>query len=250
MKGFVRLLLLGLLFALPGMPCPAGAAESLRAAVASNFIQPFREMAAAFQAQTGIAVEATYASSGTLYNQILAGAPYDLFLSADEDCPTFLFQAEVSEKPFVYARGRVILWSSRKDFCRADNWQTALREGSAKRVSLANPATAPYGLAAIAVLEKAGLQNALKSRLIFSQDIAQAFQHASTGAVDACLCAASCLAAAEGRAGCHYELGEAAEVSQGACVLKRTKKPELARRIAAFLLTPQAVEIKSRYGYR
>ncbi len=250
MKGFVRLVLLGLLLALTGMPCPAGAADSLQAAVASNFIQPFREMAAAFRAQTGIAVEATYASSGTLYNQILGGAPYDLFLSADEDRPTFLFQAEVSEKPFVYARGRIILWSSRKDFCRADDWKTALRGGSVKRVALANPATAPYGLAAMAALEKTGLQNAMKSRLVFSQDITQAFQYAATGAVDACFCSASCLATEEGRAGCHYELGENAEVIQAACVLKRTKKQDLARRLAAFLLAPQAASIKSRYGYR
>jgi molybdate transport system substrate-binding protein len=250
MKCFVRRMALGLWLAFLWAPGPAGAAESLRVAVASNFIQPFKEMVAAFQSLTGIAVEATYASSGQLYNQVLGGAPYDLFLSADEDRPTFLFQAEMAEKPFVYARGRVILWSSRKDFCLSSNWKKALGEGGVKRIAVANPATAPYGVAAIAALEKTALREALKSRLVFAQDVVQAFQYASTGAADACFCAMSCLATEEGQAGCFYELGEASEVVQSACVLRRTKKREFSHRFAAFLLSPQAAAIKKAYGYR
>jgi len=250
MKGFVRRMLLGLWLVLLWTPCPADAAEPLRIAVASNFMQPFKEMAAAFQAESGVPVEATYASTGTLYNQILGGAPYDLFLSADEDRPTFLFQAEISDKPFVYARGRIVLWSSRKDFCLASDWKKALGEAGVKRIALANPATAPYGLAAMSVLEKAALQKALASRLVFAQDIIQAFQYASTGAVDACFCAMTCLVTEEGRAGCHYELGEASEVIQSACVLRRTKKRELSHLFAEFLLSRQAAAIKSGYGYR
>lgn len=250
MKGFIRPMIVGLWLLILGVPCPAGAAESLRVAVASNFIQPFKVMAGAFQASTGIEVEATYASSGVLYSQILGGAAYDLFLSADEDRPTFLFQAEMAEKPFVYARGRVILWSSRKDFCLAGDWKKALGEAGVKRIALANPATAPYGLAAMSVLEKAALQKALASRLVFAQDIIQAFQYASTGAVDACFCDMTCLVTEEGRAGCHYELGEASEVIQSACVLRRTKKRELSHLFAEFLLSRQAAAIKSGYGYR
>jgi molybdate transport system substrate-binding protein len=250
MMSFSRRMILGLLLVLLWAPCPAGAAESLRVAVASDFMQPFREIAGAFQAETGTAVEATYASSGMLYDRILGEASFDLFLSADEDRPTFLFQVEMAERPFVYAKGRVVLWSSRKDFCLAGSWKEALGEAGVKRISLANPATATYGFAAMAVLETASLQKTLKSRLVFAQDINQAFRYASTGVADACFCAMSCLATEEGRAGCHYELGEASEVIQSACVLRRTKKRELSRRFAGFLLSPQAAAIKSRYGYR
>ncbi len=250
MTGFVRLALFGLCLVFLSAPCHAGAAESLRAAVASNFMQPFRELAAAFQAETGIAVEATYASTGTLYNQILGGAPFDLFLSADEDRPAFLFQAEVAEKPFVYATGRIVLWSSRKDFCRAGSWREALGDASVKRIALASPATAPYGLAAMAELEKAGLRRAMMSRLVFAQDVSQAFHYASTGAVDACFCAASCLVTQEGRDGCHYDLGEASEIVQAGCILKRTKEGGAARRLAAFLQSGQASAIRNRFGYR
>ena len=232
------------------MPRPAIAAESILVAVASNFMQPFKELASAFDAQTGITVEVTYASSGVLYNQIIEGASYDLFLSADEDRPTFLFQAEVAEKPFIYARGRVILWSSRKDFCRADDWKQALSGGDVKRIAMASPATSPYGVAAIAVLEQSSLRKALQNHMVYAQDVAQAFQYASMGAADVCFCAVSCLATVQGRSGCFYEMDKAADVIQSACVLRRSKKREFAQRFAVFLLSPEADEIKKRYGYR
>jgi len=102
-------------------PAPSNAAEGLTIAVAANFISPFKEIAAAFDSKNKIKIEATFASTGSLYAQIINGAPYDAFLSADEEKPETLFTKGLSDMPFIYAVGKVVLWGSQKDFCTAKN---------------------------------------------------------------------------------------------------------------------------------
>ena len=136
-------------------PAFSFAADGLKAAVAANFMVPFKEIAAAFEKQTKIKVEATYSSTGSLYGQIVNGAPYDVFLSADEETPRSLFEKGMSEKPFLYATGRVVLWGGGKEFCGAKDWKEALRRPGVRKIALANPVTAPYGAAAEAALKKA-----------------------------------------------------------------------------------------------
>jgi molybdate transport system substrate-binding protein len=225
------------------------AQERLNAAVAANFIQAFTEISQAFERKTGVRVEATFSSSGNLYGQIVNGAPYDLYLSADEERPARLNKEGAGERPFVYARGRCVLWSARKDFCRAGDWRTALRDEDVKRVAVANPETAPYGTAARAALVKAGLWEALKQKWVFAQTIAQAFQYASTSATAAGFCAYSSVMSDEGKKGCFYRIEEAPAIVQSACILKRTPHRASAEAFAAFLISPEAGAIKDRYGY-
>jgi len=231
-------------------PLPAAAQEKLSAAVAANYIAAFKEITAAYEKKTGVTVEATFASSGTLYAQITNGAPYDIFLSADEDRPARLHRAGTADTPFVYAQGRCVLWSARKDFCRAKDWRAALMGEKVKRIALANPETAPYGTAARQALQKAGLWETLEKKLVIAQTIAQAFQYASTEAVDAGFCALSSAVSVQGANGCFYEVEEAPAVVQSACILKRTNSRPAAERFAAFLLSPEAAAIKVRFGYR
>ena len=115
---------IGLMFTLLWVPIVQ--AESLKAAVAANFIEPFNEIAAVFEKETNVKVDATFSSSGNLYAQIINGAPYDLFLSADEERPAALFQKGIATKPFVYAVGRVVLWGKEKNFCGDHDWQAAV----------------------------------------------------------------------------------------------------------------------------
>ena len=229
---------------------PAVAQEKLSAGVAANYIAAFKEIAAAYEKRAGVTVEATFASSGTLYAQITNGAPYDIYLSADEDRPARLHQAVIADEPFVYAKGRCVLWSARKEFCRARDWRTALAGEGLKRIALANPETAPYGAAVRQALQKAGLWEVLEKKRVVAQDIAQAFQYASTEAVDAGFCALSSAVSAQGAKGCFYEVEEAPEVVQSACVLKRTKSRQGAERFAAFLVSPEAEAIKVKFGYK
>ena len=239
---------LALAAALLPAPTEAWATERLHIAVAANFIQPFKELAALFETREGVQIDATFASSGTIFNQIANGAPYDLFLSADEQRPQLLEKNGLAEKPFVYARGEVVLWSARRDFCRSDDWKQALKT-SRGRIAVANPKTAPYGTAAMTALDGAGLRPLLESRIVQAQDIAQTFHYASTEAVDAGFCALSGALTETGRKGCFYPLAEAPPIVQGACILKKTGQRRAAEAFAAFLISEEAQRIKGRFGY-
>jgi molybdate transport system substrate-binding protein len=231
-------------------PSSALAQEKISVAVAANFIQTFKELASAFEKKDMVRIETTFASSGSLYSQIMNGAPYDMFLSADEDRPKRLYDAGLGGVPFIYARGQVILWSANKEFCGASDWQVALRTKDVKRLAIANPEIAPYGMAAKKALEHAGIWDQLKGKLVNAQDVAQAFQYATTGAVDASFCAHSSLSSPEGRNGCYYEIKDAPDIVQSAIVLKRAGDRAAIGKFAVFLVLPEAEIIKKKYGYR
>ncbi|MDD5233082.1 MAG: molybdate ABC transporter substrate-binding protein [Syntrophales bacterium] len=230
-------------------PLPALAQDKLSAAVAANFISAFKELAARFEAKTKTKVEGTFSSTGALYSQIVNGAPYDIFLSADETRPAVLFRDGIADKPFVYARGRVILWSADENFCKGPSWQDALKYRKIKKIAIANPLTAPYGAAAQTALRKAGLWDTLQDKLVIAQNIAQSFQYANTLAVDACFCALSVTAAPEGKRGCYFPVSEAPETVQSACLLKKSKNRAAAQQFSAFLNSPEGTEVRMKYGY-
>ncbi len=227
----------------------AFAEEKISVAVAANFISAFKEMAADFEAKTKIKVEGTFSSSGNFYAQITNGAPYDLFLSADEERPGKLNKDGLAEAPFIYAKGQAVLWAANKDFCKAKTWQDALKIEQVKKISIANTQTAPYGTAAKKALEKVGMWDSLQTRLVNAQDIAQSFQYASTSAVEAGFCAMSATVSDEGKKGCFYVIGEAPEIIQSACILKRTASRAAVDKFVEFLNSSAAKDIKVKYGY-
>jgi molybdate transport system substrate-binding protein len=195
-------------------------------------------------------VNATFASSGHLSGQIIHGAPYDIFLSADEDRPAVLSQKGLAEKPFVYARGQAVLWSAKKELCSASGWQEVVKHPSVKRIAIAAPAVAPYGAAAMAALEKRRIRDSLQQKLVYPENIAQAFQYAVTESVDAAFCALSSALSEEGKKGCYFEVSEAPPIVQGGCVLMRAKDRETVKKFANFLNSQEANSIKKKYGYK
>jgi molybdate transport system substrate-binding protein len=231
-------------------PFSALAQEKISVAVAANYISAFKEIAADFEAKTKIKVEGTFSSTGNLYSQIVNGAPYDLFLSADEERPAKLNKDGVADAPFIYAQGQAVLWSANKDFCKTKTWQDALKKESVKKIAIANIKTAPYGAAAKEALEKSGMWDVLQSKLVYAETIAQSFQYANTSAVDAGFCAMSATASPEGKKGCFFVINEAPDIIQSACVLKRTTNRAAVDKFAEFLASPAAKEIKIKYGYR
>ncbi len=222
----------------------------LRIAVAANFINPFNEIKNEFEKKEGIKVEGVFTSTGSLYNQIINGAPYDIFLSADEERPEALFKAGLSDKPFVYAKGAVVLWSRNKNFCSRKEWRESLVSNELKKIAIANPLTAPYGTSAMKALDKSGIAAEIKDKTVTAQTVAQSFQYASTGAVDAAFCAMSAVVSKEGKKGCYYIIEDAPPVVQSACVLKRSGNYLMAEKFAEFLLSPEAGKIKLKYGYK
>lgn len=231
-------------------PFSALAQEKISVAVAANFIAAFKEIAADFEAKTKIHVEGTFSSTGNLYSQIVSGAPYDLFLSADKQRPAILQKDGLADRPFVYARGQAILWAADRDFCKAATWQDALKNERIKKIAIANTVTSPYGAVAKTALQKAGLWDALQRKLVNAQDIAQSFQYANTSAVDAGFCSLSAKTSSQWKNGCFYMIAEAPDIIQSACILKKTKNRAVVEQFAAFLVSPEAQEIKMKFGYR
>jgi molybdate transport system substrate-binding protein len=229
---------------------PALAKEKINVAVAANFVTAFQEIARSFEAKTGISVEATYASTGQLYAQIMSGAPYDLFLSADQEKPDLLHRAGQADVPFVYATGHVVLWTIRKDLCGSKNWREVMASPTLKKIAVANPKTAPYGAASMTALKNTNILENVQDRLVFAQNIAQAFQYAATGSVDVGFIALSSTLSEEGRQGCFFSVDEAPPIVQSACLLKRTTRQKAAGEFIRFLSSDEANAVKKKYGYR
>jgi molybdate transport system substrate-binding protein len=225
------------------------AEQELIAGVAANFILPFEGLSRVFEQKTAIRVKATFTSTGNLYSQIKNGAPYDLFLSADERHPRMLQQEGLAEEPFVYARGRLILWTAKERLCRHTQWQEVLSDPSVAKIAIANPETAPYGAAAVEALKRTGWWERIKPRLVFAQNIAQVFQYAQTESADAGFCALSSAYSEQDRKGCYVVIPEAPEVVQSACILNRTKQKEAALAFVKFLSSAEANALSRRYGY-
>lgn len=159
---------------------PAASAGEVHVAVSTNFAKTARALAGAFSDETGHRVLASAGSTGKLYAQIVHGAPFEVFLSADAERPRRL-EAEgraVAGTRFVYALGRLVLWSP--DPARITG-ADALEGDDFRYLAIANPDLAPYGAAARELLEQLGLWDRLQRRLVRGEDIGQAFQFVATG---------------------------------------------------------------------
>ncbi len=224
-------------------------AADLLIAQAANFMPAMKEIIPAFEKKTGLKVQATYASTGKLYGQIINGAPFDLFLAADQRRPDALHSKGLSAKPFEYAKGQVVLWTSEKQFCNQD-WVQVLQASAVKKVGIANVETAPYGTSAMKALQAEGLWDTLQPKLVFGQSISQVFQFASTGAADVGLCAYSSVFTDEGKKGCFMVIKQAPEIIQAACVITNAPHGEAAAKFVEFLASKKVATIKKTYGYK
>jgi molybdate transport system substrate-binding protein len=153
-------------------------------AVAANFADVHAQLAARFSSSTGHRVITSAGSSGQLYAQIMSGAPFEVFLSADTARPAQLERdgLTVAGTRFTYAVGRLALFGPSLDSVRADGED--LRAARFAHVAIANPTTAPYGAAAVQVIARLGLTQALRDRLVQGESIAQTFQFVKSGAAE------------------------------------------------------------------
>ncbi|RYD77976.1 MAG: molybdate ABC transporter substrate-binding protein [Sphingobacteriales bacterium] len=158
-------------------------AQKLRIAVAANAQGVIKKLQADFKKRTGIETEAIIGASGKLTAQIMNGAPYEVFLSADTEFPEKLFNGGFGlVKPKIYALGSLIVCGSAKgDF---KNWQAFLTIETVKRIAIANPKTAPYGRAAEESLKFYNLDSKVKSKLVFGESISQINTYLQTGVVN------------------------------------------------------------------
>lgn len=233
-----------ILFALLGSPSSqsANAQTPLRVAAAADLEPVLPPILDQFHKATGIPAEATYQASAILTSQIQNGAPFDIFLSADTQFPRRLLDAGFAEgsAPTVYARGTLVLWTPNAAHLPPPSLDL-LRSTQIKRLSIANPESAPYGRAAVAALRSLHLYNALSARLVTGQNIAQAAQFVDSGNADAGLISLTLALtprlAANGR---YFVMPRDAypPIAQGAVVLKRSQQRQTAHKLLNMLLTP------------
>jgi len=154
-------------------------AENLYIAVASSMRPVVEELVLIFESKNpDVSVKVSYGSSGSIYRQILGGAPYEVFLSASELYTTKLYEAKKSGKPFTFALGRMAVFSTK---LKVKGLET-LKE--ANRVAIASPKHAPYGISAIEFLKNADLYEEVKTKLVYGSNVAQAFQFVVSGGAD------------------------------------------------------------------
>jgi molybdate transport system substrate-binding protein len=162
----------------------AGRADEIRVAVATNFATTMDELVAQFEEASEHTVTLSAGSTGAHYAQIKNGAPFELFFAADVERPKLLEDegVAVAGSRFTYAIGRVALWSLRAGFVDAEG--RVLETGSFRHIAIANPDLAPYGAAAREVLERRGLWEALRDRIVQGQDIGQTYSFVYTGSAE------------------------------------------------------------------
>lgn len=246
-------------FVLATMVAATGAAAFAQSgpsvAAASDLKFALDEIAARFERDTGKAVRLTYGSSGNFYRQIQQGAPFELFLSADEDYIDRLAKEGLTvDGGARYATGRIVLFVPKGSTVKADpalaDLRAALDDGRLRRLAIANPEHAPYGRAARQTLEREGLWNSLSTRLVLGENVSQTAQFAVSGSAQAGIFALSLALAPEFPGKGDYVLipeSRHEPLRQRAVLLKRSG--DTARAFYRFLREPVAREVFARYGY-
>lgn len=217
-------------------------------AVAANFTEAAQEIAAAFEEKTGDTAELSFGSTGTLYTQIEQGAPFEVFLAADDTRPQRALDEglAVEGSGFTYAIGRIALYSRDEGFVAGPE---TLEASSFQKLAIANPATAPYGAAAVAVMKELGVFEELEPRLVQGTNIAQAYQFVETGNVALGFVALSQIVGS-GRGSRWLVPQDLHEpIRQDAVLLKTGEDSEAARSFLEFLKGPEAAAIIAKYGY-
>ena len=221
-------------------------------AVAANFAEPLRALAAVLEKTTGHRLEIVVGATGRLYAQIANGAPFDVFLAADQATPA---KAEsegltVPGSRFTYATGQLVLWSARADL--VDGQGQVLRREGWRRLAVANPRTAPYGAAALQTLDRLGLQQALAPRLVQGESIAQAYNFAHTGNADLAFVAMSqVLESGRLKSGSMWVVPKQHHdpIRQDVVLLKRGASNEAARALMALMQSPAGKDLIRSFGY-
>ena len=234
-----------------GIASPGIQADELSVAVAANFTDATRDIVPLFEKATGHTVKVSFGSTGKLFSQIENGAPFEVFLAADSKRPKKAENEGLAKKGsrFTYAIGKLALWSPRAD--TFSDAETFLKKAQFKRAAIANPKTAPYGLAAQQVMEHLGVWNILQPKLVRGDSIAQTFQFAATGNAEVGFVALSQVKSWKDGQGSVWEIpqGYYAPIEQQAVLLKKGEDSAAAKAFLNFLKSDEARAVITGYGY-
>ncbi|MGA7813118.1 molybdate ABC transporter substrate-binding protein [Caballeronia sp.] len=248
----MRLRSFGFLVAFVAAVVTTPALAQVHVAVAANFTAPMQIIAADFEKDTGNKVVASFGATGQFYAQIKNGAPFEVLLAADDSTPAKL-ESEglaVSGTRFTYATGALALWSARDGYVDANG--DVLKKNQFRHLAIANPKTAPYGLAATQVLDKLGLTRAVASKIVEGQNISQAQQFVATGNAELGFVALSQIYKNGKITGGSAWIVPASlhePIKQDAVVLVKGRDNPAARAFVEYLKGPKAAEVIKSFGY-
>lgn len=227
----------------------ANAADTATIAVASNFLKPAKALQAAFENSTRHRLKVVSASSGKLYAQITHGAPFDIFLSADQVIPAQLVSDDLAlaDNVITYARGSLLLWSRERNINQETLKQKLLNQDF-RRLAVANPEIAPYGKAAMQVLSRLTID--LKSGLVLGENINQTYQFIETGNAEIGFIAASQVTGSENSGSSWIVDSKLYDpILQDAVILNTGTKNPVALAFMAFLQSDDAIKIIKSFNY-
>jgi len=238
------------------LAAPASAQnKQIRVAAAADLQTVMPEIARVFEAHSGTRVEVLFGSSGNFYAQIRNGAPVDVFFSADSEYPRKLEESGFAEagSSFIYGLGRIVLWMPANAGCDLERveWK-CLESPGVKKIAIANPEHAPYGRAAMAALQKAGIYSGIRTKLVFGESISQAAQFVESGNAQAAILAYSLLSSPALQSGKKWEIpnGMYPPIEQTAIILKSAKDKSSAQDFVKFVTEGPGRELLAKFGFR
>ncbi|GAA4049417.1 molybdate ABC transporter substrate-binding protein [Agromyces indicus] len=201
-----------------------------------------------------VRITTTYGSSGTFLSQISNGAPFDVFLSADLAYPRQLVEEGLADEEdvFPYAVGRLVLWAGDGGGLDPADGLPALASDEVRRVAIANPAHAPYGVAAVEALRSAGVLDEVEGKLVYGENVAQAAEFVQSGNADAGIVALSLVRSDPLRgigAWAEVPLDAYPRLDQGGVVLRSARDPGAAALVRDAILSPDGADVLARYGF-
>ena len=244
---------LSLVLALCVVPFPT-CAQEIAVAAAADLKFAMSEVAGQYERQTGNKVTVTYGSSGNFFSQLQNGAPFDLFFSADIDYVRKLETGGFAEPGtlYRYAVGRIVIWTPADSKVNVTElgWR-ALLNGSVQKIAIANPEHAPYGRAAVAAMQKAGMYDQVKAKLVYADNISQAAQFVQSGNAQAGIVALSLAVSSAMQDGRRWEIPADMHppIEQAAIVLKNARNKDAARSFLDFIKTEAARATLAKYGF-
>lgn len=239
---------LGSAFLFLALGLSATAADEVNVAVAANFTRPVEEIGAAFTAQTGHVPIFSFGATGALYTQITQGAPFQVFLAADSKTPARAIVDGLGAEGtgFTYAVGKAVLYSPTFD---VTDGEAVLQAGAFSHVAIADPATAPYGAAAVAIIDKLGLTAALRPKQVVGSNISQTLQFVDSGNAELGFVALSQVVDKPAPQVWHVPAELYDPILQDAVLLETGADRPAAAAFLEFLKGPEAAAVIARYGY-
>ncbi len=227
-------------------------AGEVQVAVAANFAGPLAKIGEGFTAATGHTLKPSVGATAKFYSQIVAGAPFEVLVAADDETPARLVKEglAVAGSNFTYAIGRLVLWSAQPGV--VDDQGAVLASSGFKHLALANPKLAPYGQAGMEVLKARGLLDAVLPKIVTGETIAQTYQFVLTGNAEIGFVALSqVLVPGKPVVGSYWRVPQAlhGEIRQDAVLLKVGEKSAAAIALLAYLKSDEARRVIQAYGY-